>query len=67
MQSLKSKFGVAVLTAAALCGTAMAQKKPAAAKTATGETQTSATVIRGGKCLTVSHGTIDTCAVVMEN
>lgn len=45
-----------------------AQKKPAS-KTATAQAAPApppATVIRGGTCLTVSHGTIDNCAVVIE-
>jgi imidazolonepropionase-like amidohydrolase len=54
----------------ALCGTAMGQKKPAAkaAVPANNESNTpaKATVIRGGKCLTVSHGTVDNCAVVLD-
>jgi imidazolonepropionase-like amidohydrolase len=37
---------------------ASAQQKPTAASLVT--------VIRGGKCLTVSHGTIDNCDVVMD-
>ena len=51
-----------------LTGTTFAQKKPAAAPAANANPNTStATVIRGGKCLTVSHGTIDNCTVVLEN
>ena len=41
----------------------LAQKKPAAKAAAH---EPAATVIRGGKCLTVSHGTIENCAVVIE-
>jgi imidazolonepropionase-like amidohydrolase len=52
------------LALVALTSFAFAQKKPAATTNLT--EVSSATVIRGGKCLTVSHGVIENCAVVME-
>ena len=53
-----------VTLAALLSGVSLAQKKPVAKSTTADGT--TATVIRGGKCLTVSHGTIENCAVVIE-
>jgi imidazolonepropionase-like amidohydrolase len=52
---------VGILILLAMCGTAFSQKEPAAKRA--GE---AATVIRGGTCLTVSHGVIENCAVVIE-
>src|SRR6478672_614771 len=53
-RKVKTLAGALVLVA--MCGTAFSQKAPAA----------TATVIRGGTCLTVSHGVIENCAVVIE-
>jgi imidazolonepropionase-like amidohydrolase len=44
----------------------VAQKKPATKTASNDGAASSATVIRGGKCLTVSHGTIENCAVVID-
>jgi imidazolonepropionase-like amidohydrolase len=57
IQHSVSWVGIVVFTLAALSTMTFAQTK---------STTPSATVIRGGTCLTVSHGVIENCAVVIE-
>ncbi len=64
-QTLDLRLQTLVAAGLLLVGTPMVGQKKAAAPANASEAQ--ATVIRGGKCLTVSHGTIDNCAVVLES
>src|SRR4051812_25817851 len=57
-----SLFAIAFV---ALSPWSVAQKKPTS-KTVANDAPADSTVIRGGKCLTVSHGTIENCTVVID-